>query len=353
MLLSPGDRVGAYTVVRRLGQGGMGIVYQARSIDGRLVALKVPFETLLDDPCTQARYEREQEIARALDHPGVQRLIETGHMGVVAGQHGGASGQPAGQVRPGRDEGDAERSIPYSVLDWIEGGLLRERLYEGRPLDAAESVRIATQLCDALAYCHARGIVHRDLKPDNVLVGADGRVTLMDFGAALLEGGRKITTVSPALGTPDYMSPEQVEGQRGDARSDVYSLGAMLYEMLSGHPPYRGDTPLAVMAQHVQSRPPPLRVANRKVPPALEAVVMKALRRDPGARYQTMHDFQHALTHLDAVDVEALQREAPEDARRPRRTRVPGLALRAGLVAAGLAALAAGVALGMWLTRSA
>jgi eukaryotic-like serine/threonine-protein kinase len=279
----------------------MGTVYQAKGPDGRLVAVKVPFETLLDDPGTQARYEREQEIARALDHPGVQRLIETGHLDAPLGVSGSA------------------RRVPYSVLEWVDGGLLREHLYQGRPLDVGEAVGIAGQLCDALEYCHAQGIVHRDLKPDNVLVAGSGRVTLMDFGAALLEGARKITTasLSAALGTPDYMSPEQVEGQRGDARSDVYALGIMLYEMLAGQPPYRGDTALAVMAQHVQSRPPPLRTHNKRVPPALEAVVAKALRRDPAGRYQTMAALKHDLTHLDEVDV----RELGRDAARPSRWR--------------------------------
>ena len=271
MALSPGQQLGHYTITRRRGRGGMGTVYQAKSPDGKLVAIKVPYETLLDDPGTQARYQREQEISRALDHPGLQRLIETGTL-----------------------EG---ANLPYTVLEWIDGGLLREHLYQDRPLDTEEALRIATQLCAALEYCHAHGIVHRDLKPDNVLVGADGRVTLMDFGAALLEGARKITTASlaSALGTPDYMSPEQVEGQRGDPRSDVYALGIMLYEMLTGAPPYRGDNALAVMAQHVQSQPPPVRSRNKKIPPALEAVVMKALRKDPAERYQTMREFQTAL----------------------------------------------------------
>jgi eukaryotic-like serine/threonine-protein kinase len=286
MALTAGEKLGPYTITRRLGRGGMGTVYQARSADGRLVAIKVPFETLLDDPGTQARYEREQEVSRALDHPGVQRLIETGAL-----------------------EGT---NLPYTVLEWIDGGLLREHLYQDRPLDVDESLRIATQLCAALEYCHARGIIHRDLKPDNVLVGADGRVTLMDFGAALLEGARKITTaaLSPALGTPDYMAPEQVQGQRGDARSDVYSLGIMLYEMLTGAPPYRGDNALAVMAQHVQAEPAPVRSKNKKVPAALDAVVAKALRKDPSARYQTMAEFQYDLEHLDEVDVGALAGEA-------------------------------------------
>src|SRR5436305_477134 len=143
MRLEPGQRLDEYTIVRRLGQGGMGTVYQAQDAAGRPVVLKVPFDTLLDDPGTQARYERELEILRTLDHPNVQRLIATG------GGAGAPNGGPAG--------------IPYTVLEWIDGGLLRNSLYEGKPLHVDESVDLTVQLCDALQYCHDRGIVHRDL----------------------------------------------------------------------------------------------------------------------------------------------------------------------------------------------
>ena len=328
MRLQAGQQIDQYTIVRRLGQGGMGTVYQARTAQGEPVVLKVPTDTLLDDPGTQARYERELEVARSLDHPNIQRLLATGHAG---GGSNGAAG------------------VPYSVLEWVDGSLLREHLYEGRPLQVAEAVGFAVQLCDALEYCHRRGIVHRDLKPDNVLVTRDGRVKLMDFGAALLESGRKITTASlaPALGTPDYMSPEQVQGLRGDARSDVYALGVMLYEMLAGAPPYRGDNALAVMAQHVQSTPPPLRRRNRHVPPALEAVVAKALRRDPAKRYPSMAAFRQDLAHLDRVDPAALAAEAPED----RPTAAGGGRLTPRIVAAAVAAGAALLLLGLLLGR--
>lgn len=325
MRLEPGQQLGDYTIVRRLGQGGMGTVYQARAATGQPVVLKVPFEQLLEEPGTQARYERELEIARTLDHPNIQRLLATG-----------------------KTNGD---TLPYTVLEWVDGGLLRDHLYEGRPLRADEAVRITTQICDALEYCHQRGIIHRDLKPDNALLTRDGQVKLMDFGAALLEGGRKITTasLSPALGTPDYMSPEQVQGQRGDARSDVYSLGVMTYEMLAGEPPYRGDNALAVMAQHVQSRPPPLRSKNNQVSIALAAVVAKALRRDPDARYQTVAAFRDDLLHLDQVDPAALAAECPENqAARAAGNRRP----RALIIAGALAAAAFLLLAGMLLSRT-
>jgi serine/threonine-protein kinase len=326
MRLEPGQRVDDYTVVRRLGQGGMGTVYQARDAAGRPVVLKIPFDTLLDDPGTLARYERELEIARTLDHPHIQRLLATGRAA-------GGDGVPEG--------------TPYAILEWIDGGLLRNHLYEGRPLRIDEAVLIAVQLCDALEYCHARGIVHRDLKPDNVLLTADGQVKLMDFGAALLEGGRKITTasLSPALGTPDYMSPEQVQGQRGDARSDVYALGVMLYEMLAGAPPFRGDNALAVMAQHVQATPASLRMRNRQVPPALQAVVAKALRKDPAKRYPSVAALKDDLTHLERVDPHALAAEAPDEQTptNPARGWTPRAV--ATLVILALAVLAIGIAL--------
>lgn len=330
MRLEPGQQVDAYTIVRRVGQGGMGVVYQARDAGGHPVVLKVPFDSLLDDPGTRARYAREMEIARALDHPHIQRLVATGQSG----------------------------GVPYAVLEWIEGSLLREHLYSGQPLQVEEAVDLAVQLCDALEYCHARGIIHRDLKPDNVMVTRQGQVKLLDFGAALLQGGRRITTasLSPALGTPDYMAPEQVQGQRGDARTDVYALGAMLYELLSGAPPYRGDNALAVMAQHVQSRPAPLRARNRQVPPALEAVVAKALRRDPAERYQTVTDLRADLQHLDRVDPKALAGESLDDRAPghrsiggdwgpPRRGRPAAIAI-AVVVAALVAALLVGALTG-------
>ncbi len=326
MVYVPGDRVGDYSLVRRLGQGGMGVVFEARGPDGARVVLKIPHFQLLEEPGARDRYHRELEVTRLLDHPNVQRVVATG---VVA-------------------RGD----MPYLALEWIDGSLLRDHLYDGSPVGVDEAVGIAIQVCDALDYCHTRGVVHRDLKPDNLMVGRDGRVRLIDFGASLLEGATRITTSSnsPALGTPDYMSPEQVQGHRGDARSDIYSHGAMVYEMLTGHPPYRGDTALAVMAQHVQSSPSPMRDRVRGIPRALEAVTFKAMRRDPATRYQTMLAFRTDLQNFKVLDADAIWREAPGEG--PGRMpvtlgmRLPALRSMAPWIGVGVVAAIIGFAVG-------
>ena len=285
MLYSPGENIGGYTIIRRIGQGGMGVVFEARSEDGTRVALKIPHPQLLEDPGTRARYDRELEVSRSLIHPYIQRVVSTGV--------------------------DDKRDLPFLALEWVEGGLLRDFLRSDLPLSVDESISFGAQLCEALYYCHDLGIVHRDIKPDNILVTKAGKIQLMDFGASLLESAPKITTASlaAALGTPDYMAPEQVEGQRGDVRSDVYSLGAMMYELLTGQPPYHGDNALAVMAQHVQSSPVSIRKKNRQVGPSLEEVIFKAMRRDPALRYQSMMDLHRDLTNLASVDTASLSLE--------------------------------------------
>ncbi len=285
MLYSPGENIGGYTIIRRVGQGGMGVVFEARSEDGTRVALKIPHPQLLEDPGTRARYDRELEVSRSLIHPNIQRVVSTGL--------------------------DEKRDLPFLALEWVEGGLLRDFLRSGLPLSVDESISFGAQLCEALNYCHDLGIVHRDIKPDNILVTKAGKIQLMDFGASLLESAPKITTASlaAALGTPDYMSPEQVEGQRGDVRSDVYSLGAMMFELLTGQPPYHGDNALAVMAQHVQSSPASIRKKNRQVGIPLEEVVFKAMRRDPELRYQSMMELHRDLTNLGSVDASRLGAE--------------------------------------------
>jgi len=193
----------------------------------------------------------------------------------------------------------------YLVLEFVDGTLLREHLRQNAPLPVAEAIGIAVQLANALEYCHAQGVVHRDLKPENILVEQDGTVKLVDFGIALLQGARRLTfrRLTTGFGTPDYMAPEQVQGERGDARTDLYAVGIMLYEMLTGEVPYQGDSPLAVMSQRVNTDAPLLRRKRPDLPPQPEAVVWRALRREPGERYASMAELRHDLEHLDEVHV--------------------------------------------------
>ena len=271
---------GKYEILETLGHGGMNDAYKARDREtGRLVVLKVPYASLIGDPSTFSRYQRELEIGKRLHHPNIQQLVEEGRL----------------------DGGIA----PYLVLEFVDGTLLREYLREHAPLAMNEAINITVQLADALEYCHQAGVVHRDLKPENVLIEQDGTVKLVDFGIALLKGARRLTfrRLSTGFGTPDYMAPEQVQGDRGDARTDIYAVGVMLFEMLTGEVPYQGDSPLAVMGQRVTTDAPLLRSKRPDLPPALEAVVWRALRREPAERYQSMAAPRHDLEHLDEVKI--------------------------------------------------
>src|ERR1700730_10016547 len=271
---------GKYEILESLGQGGMNDAYKARDNEsGRLVVLKIPFASLIGDPATFSRYEREMEIGKRLHHPNIQRLL---------------------------DEGRLDCGIRTLLgLEFVDGALLRDYLREHAPLAQGEAIGITVQLADALQYCHEHGVVHRDLKPENVLIEHDGTVKLVDFGIALLQGARRLTfrRLTSGFGTPDYMAPEQVQGDRGDARTDVYAVGVMLYEMLTGEVPYQGDSPLAVMSQRGTTDAPLLRATGPDLPSPLEAVVWRALRREPSERYQSMADLRHDLLHLDEVKI--------------------------------------------------
>jgi serine/threonine protein kinase len=273
-----GEKIDHFEVLSSLGEGAYAETYKARdTTTGETVVLKIPNPSLFADPGLFQRYRRESDIARQLDHPGVQR-----------GMDGGES-----------------RSEPYLVLEYIDGDNLRRVLRAGPvPLPIATVVDRGRQLAEAIAYLHRHGIVHRDLKPENVLVAEDGRLKIADFGTAMLEGARRLTWkhLSESLGTPDYMSPEQVQGGRGDERSDIYAWGIMMYEMLTGRVPFRGDNWMAVMAGHLGENPTPIRKLRHDVPPALEAVVMHAMRRYPDHRYESADQILADLDRLDTLD---------------------------------------------------
>src|SRR6266852_1213078 len=190
-------------------------------------------------------------------------------------------------------------------MEYLQGRTLREVLEKCAPnlLPTDEALRITIQICDALAYCHEHGVFHRDIKPENIMLLDDGNIKIIDFGVALLEGARRVTWrgLSGTVGTPDYMSPEQLKGERGTDSSDIYSVGAMLYELLTGHVPFEGENVFAVMNQHVTQDPPSILQFNPNISPALATVVMRAIRRDPEKRYQSMRDMLYDLQHLDQI----------------------------------------------------
>jgi serine/threonine-protein kinase len=276
--LVAGTIIDHYRIVRRLGEGGFSEAYEA--IDERSqvrVVLKLPSLAIIGDPQTFERFRREMAIARRLDHPNVQRSLDVGE----------------------------NRSRPYLILEYVEGETLRQNLRGRLPLDVDEAVGYARQLAGALAHAHGHGIAHRDLKPENVLVTTDGQLKLFDFGIALMAGARRVTWryLNDRLGTPDYMAPEQIEGKRGDQRTDVYALGIMMYEFLAGQVPFVGDNALAVMSQAVHDAPVPLHQRNRAVSPPLGTVVHKAIRKAPEERYQSAEQMLHDLEHLDDIDL--------------------------------------------------
>src|SRR5579885_3406893 len=242
--LHPGDRLDHYRIESLVARSGMASIF--RAIDernGRPVALKIPHPEIESDPACYERFRREQQIGIALNHPGIMKVFA-----------------------------DPEQSQVYMAMEWVEGRLLRDILQEQRKLPPERAVRITLGILDALEYIHSQGVVHRDLKPENIMVGKEDQVKLIDFGIAGQEGARRITfaKLSNVMGTPDYISPEQVKGKRGDARSDIYAVGVMLYEMLTGKSPFQGPNAFAIMND---------RLLNNPVPPA-----KSILRSHPNCR---------------------------------------------------------------------
>ncbi len=243
---------------------------------GKPVAIKVPHPEMESDPVFFDRFNRERDIGKSLDHPAVMKVLP-----------------------------DDDRSTIYMVMEWVEGRLLRKILDEKKVLPPERAVKIAIGICDALSYIHTHGVVHRDLKPENIMVGPDDSIKLIDFGIAGQAGARRLTfaKLSQVMGTPEYISPEQVKGKRGDGRSDVYALGVMLYEMLTGKAPFQGPNPFAIMNDRLLNNPIPPREVDPAISPELQEIIYRALERDPKNRYANAHEMKIDLEHPEKVGV--------------------------------------------------
>ena len=248
--------------------GGMATIYKAADLqnDGRVVAIKIPHRTAEADPALFSRFKTEEKIGCELDHPSILKFYSV-----------------------------KTRSRIYLVMEYLEGKTLYQLLRERRVLPEAEALALAGRLCEPLQYLHDRGILHRDLKPENIMLCNDGTLRLMDFGIARLAGARRMTFIGFAPGTPHYMAPERVNGKRGDARTDIYSLGAVLYEMLTGVIPFNDDDITAIMNARVTGDPESLRRLNPKISPHAEEIALRAMERDPDKRYATAAAFKAAL----------------------------------------------------------
>ncbi len=275
--LEAGSKIDSYRIDAPVARSGMATIYRATDVrDNRTVALKIPHPDMEADPIFFDRFKREGAIGERLRHPNVMQVF-----------------------------GGEKRSRTYMVMEWCEGRLLRKILDEGR-MSQDRAMRIAVEVLKALDYIHANGVVHRDLKPENIMVDDNDHIKLIDFGIASDSASRRLTyaNFTAALGTPNYIAPEQVKGKRGDGRTDIYSMGVILYEMLSGKLPFSGPTPLAAMNDRLLNHPVPPRVADPSISSQLQEILYRALERDPKNRYAHAQNFLHDLQNPDQVGVE-------------------------------------------------
>ena len=273
----PGSQLDHYRMENLVARSGMASIYRATDLQNeRSVAIKIPHPEVEADPLFYDRFKREEEIGKKLDHPGVMKVY-----------------------------GDDDRSRVYMVMEWVDGRLLRQILIEQKKLPIDRAIHITLGICDALEYIHSKGVVHRDLKPENIMVDSEDRVKLIDFGIAGSEGMRRLTfaRLTAAMGTPDYISPEQVKSKRGDARSDIYALGVMLYEMLTGDVPFHGPNAFAIMNDRLLNNPVPPRELNPEISPQLQEIIYRALERNPANRYASAREMAHDLRDPSQVGV--------------------------------------------------
>ena len=270
---------GRYELDGVVGRGGMAEVYRARDIRlDRVVAVKTLRDDLARDQTFQARFRREAQSAASLNHPSIVAVYDTGE-------------DTAGPTH-----------VPYIVMEYVDGRTLRDLLRDDRRLLPERALEITDGVLRALDYSHRNGIIHRDIKPGNVMLTRTGEVKVMDFGIAraVSDSQATMTQTAQVIGTAQYLSPEQARGERVDSRSDLYSTGCLLYELLTGRPPFLGDSPVAIAYQHVRENPIPPSRLDPEIPPWADSIVLKAMAKDPGQRYQTAGemrtDIQRALS---------------------------------------------------------
>ena len=270
---------GRYQIIDQVSKSGMATIY--RAIDnktGSIVALKVPHMQFESDPGFYSRFQREEQIGQKLRHPHIIRI---------------------------ESPEDLEKSRPYIVMEYLRGQTLGQVMKSVKPMPESDALKIASRICDALQYLHENEVIHRDLKPDNIMICDDGSIRIMDFGIAKVEGARRLTfgKFQPAMGTPDYMSPEQVKGSRGDARTDIYSMGAILYEMTTGYPPFEGANPLVIMNSRLTGDPVLPRQRNPNLSAGAEEIILHAMARKPDDRYQSAAEMRKDLDYPGEVQI--------------------------------------------------
>jgi eukaryotic-like serine/threonine-protein kinase len=269
---------GRYQVGNLIGRGGMADVHIGTdSRLGRRVAIKLLRPALATDPAFRSRFRREAQDAAKMAHPTIVRIFDAGEETV-------------------RDSSGNEVQLPFIVMEYVDGRVLKDLIAQG-PLEPSEAIRITEEVLTALEYSHRAGVVHRDIKPGNIMITTGGQVKVMDFGIAraVSESSANIAQTSTIMGTAQYFSPEQARGETVDARTDLYSTGIVLFEMLTGHPPFTGDNPVAVAYQHVNQPVPPPSSINPRVSPAIDAVVLRAVAKDRFERFQSATEFREAV----------------------------------------------------------
>ena len=275
--LSVGNQLDHYRIDELIARSGMASIFRAIDLnDGKQVGIKLPHPEMECDPMLFDRFKREIEIGVKLNHPGVMKVFD-----------------------------GEKRSRVYMVMEWVEGKLLRRMFGPQHKLPVDRAVYLTVRILHALDYIHANGVVHRDLKPENIMVDSDDHIKLIDFGIAGNEGSRRLTfaKLSNVMGTPDYISPEQVKGKRGDGRADLYAVGVMLYEMLTGKMPFEGPNQLAIMNERLLNNPIPPREVDPSITPEMQETIYRAMERDPAKRYPTAREFIHDLEHQNEVGV--------------------------------------------------